>query len=46
MHLTSLVQCLAMSCFLGASLAGYVMDALVRMSLRLGNLLKPLLVCH
>ena len=41
MHLPSLVQCLGMICFVGISLTGYVMDALVRRSLRFGNLLKP-----
>ena len=33
-HLPSLVQCLAMICFVGVSVTVYVMDALVRMSLR------------
>ena len=40
-HLPSQVQCFAMGCLIGASSAGYVMEALVRMSLRFGNLLKP-----
>ena len=42
MHLPNLVQCLAMICLTGASLGGYVMDALVRMSIRFGNL--PIIV--
>ena len=41
MHLPSLVQCLGMICFVGVSLTGYVMDALVRRSLRFGHLRKP-----
>ena len=41
MHLPSLVQCLGMICFIDISLTGYVMVALIRRSLRFGNLLKP-----
>ena len=37
MHLPSLVQCLGMICFVGVSLTGYVMDALVRRSLNAKN---------